>query len=39
MNRRGPNQMPPIGSNLVDSDGAGLLEQWISLMDAACDVP
>jgi mono/diheme cytochrome c family protein len=37
MNRRGANQMPPVGSNLVDTDGAALLEQWIQQMDGACN--
>jgi uncharacterized repeat protein (TIGR03806 family) len=30
MNRRGPDQMPPIGSNVVDAAGVALLTQWIA---------
>jgi len=37
MNRRGANQMPPIGSTVIDDQGALLLEQWIQQMDAACN--
>jgi hypothetical protein len=36
MSVRGANQMPPIGSNVVDAVGAQLLNQWISQMDASC---
>jgi len=36
MNRRGMNQMPPIASNLVDAQGATLLQQWIEQMDTSC---
>jgi uncharacterized repeat protein (TIGR03806 family) len=37
MSRRGENQMPPIGSNLVDTEGAALLNEWISQMDGTCN--
>jgi uncharacterized repeat protein (TIGR03806 family) len=37
MNRRGANQMPPIGSNVIDTEGAALLSQWIQQMDASCN--
>ena len=37
MSRRGANQMPPVGSNLVDTDGAALLQQWISQMNVTCN--
>jgi mono/diheme cytochrome c family protein len=31
VNRRNdPNQMPPIGSNLIDTTGVALLTQWIN---------
>ncbi|MEZ5498976.1 MAG: fibronectin type III domain-containing protein [Steroidobacteraceae bacterium] len=36
MNQRGTNQMPPIATNLVDTQGAALLNQWISSMNASC---
>jgi hypothetical protein len=36
MSRRDANQMPPIASNRVDTDGAGLLQQWINAMNASC---
>ncbi|HEU4627229.1 MAG TPA: PQQ-dependent sugar dehydrogenase, partial [Steroidobacteraceae bacterium] len=36
MNRRDSNQMPPIASNRVDTDGAMLLQQWISAMNTSC---
>jgi len=36
MNRRDTNRMPPIGSHLVDTQGAALLQQWISGMSASC---
>ncbi|MEO6185778.1 MAG: PQQ-dependent sugar dehydrogenase [Steroidobacteraceae bacterium] len=29
LNRRGANQMPPIGSNVVDAQGAVLVQSWI----------
>ncbi|CAN5923970.1 hypothetical protein BH11MYX4_BH11MYX4_06180 [soil metagenome] len=31
---RGPGQMPPLGSSLVDPDGAALLRDWIEGMKA-----
>ena len=37
MSRRGTNQMPPVGSNLVDTAGAALLEQWILQMSNTCN--
>jgi uncharacterized repeat protein (TIGR03806 family) len=36
MNRRDSNQMPPVGSHLVDTAGAALLQQWIDGMNASC---
>lgn len=30
MNRRDNNAMPPIGSNLIDTSGVQLIEQWIN---------
>jgi hypothetical protein len=36
MNRRDANQMPPIASRLVDTDGAVLLQQWISGLATNC---
>lgn len=33
MNRRGEDQMPPIGSHLVDFQGASLLSYWISQLE------
>jgi hypothetical protein len=36
MSRRGANQMPPVGSNIVDSDGATLIQQWIQQMNGTC---
>ena len=35
MNRRDANGMPPLASNVVDTAGVALLEQWISSL-AAC---
>jgi mono/diheme cytochrome c family protein len=32
---RGPGQMPPIGSNVVDQRGAKLIEEWIRKMPAS----
>ena len=29
MNRRGVDQMPPIGSNVIDTNGVALVEAWI----------
>lgn len=37
MSRRGTGQMPPVGSNLVDDQGAALIEDWIRQMDASCN--
>jgi hypothetical protein len=37
MSRRGADQMPPIGSNLVDAAGAAVIEQWIQQMSGTCD--
>jgi uncharacterized repeat protein (TIGR03806 family) len=36
MSQRGPNQMPPIATNVVDAAGAALLQQWILAMNASC---
>jgi uncharacterized repeat protein (TIGR03806 family) len=37
MNQRGTaNQMPPVATNVVDANGAALLLQWISGMNASC---
>jgi uncharacterized repeat protein (TIGR03806 family) len=37
MNQRGTvDQMPPVASNLVDTNGAALLQQWITGMSATC---
>lgn len=37
MNQRGTvDQMPPLASNLVDAQGAALLNQWITGMSATC---
>ncbi|MBT8151010.1 MAG: PQQ-dependent sugar dehydrogenase [Gammaproteobacteria bacterium] len=33
MNRRDADGMPPIGSNLVDTDGLDLIGQWILLLN------
>jgi uncharacterized repeat protein (TIGR03806 family) len=32
--RRGPKQMPPVGSNVVDEQGAKLVEEWIRSLPA-----
>jgi uncharacterized repeat protein (TIGR03806 family) len=36
MSRRDANQMPPIATALVDNEGAILLQQWISALNANC---
>jgi hypothetical protein len=36
LNRRGANQMPPIGSTIVDPDGVALVQSWITQMTASC---
>ncbi|MGB5245669.1 MAG: hypothetical protein WBN34_03915, partial [Woeseia sp.] len=36
MNRRDANGMPPLGSNLVDSDGVALISDWITGL-ASCN--
>jgi hypothetical protein len=36
MSRRDATQMPPVGSHLVDAQGAALLQQWINGMSASC---
>ena len=36
MNRRDASQMPPVGSHIVDAQGAALLQQWINAMNASC---
>jgi uncharacterized repeat protein (TIGR03806 family) len=35
LNRRGANQMPPISSNLIDTNGAALIQSWISQMNVS----
>lgn len=37
MTRRDAQGMPPLGSHIVDSGGATLIQQWISGMNAACE--
>lgn len=37
--RRGPGQMPPLASTVVDTDGATLLRAWIDAMSAAGPPP
>jgi mono/diheme cytochrome c family protein len=32
---RGTGQMPPVGSNVIDADGARLIEEWIRQMPAS----
>jgi cysteine synthase len=29
MNRRDANAMPPLGSNIIDTNGVVLIQQWI----------
>ena len=36
MSRRDLHQMPPLASNLVDTEGAALIQSWISAMNASC---
>lgn len=36
LSRRGANQMPPIGSTIVDPDGVALVQSWITQMTASC---
>jgi hypothetical protein len=36
MSRRGANQMPPLASHLVDTQGAALLQTWINGMSSTC---
>jgi mono/diheme cytochrome c family protein len=36
MSRRDATQMPPVGSHIVDTQGAALLQQWINGMNASC---
>ncbi|MEJ1963948.1 MAG: hypothetical protein WDO56_21330 [Gammaproteobacteria bacterium] len=36
VSRRDSNQMPPIASHVVDTQGAALLQQWINGMAAGC---
>jgi uncharacterized repeat protein (TIGR03806 family) len=36
MSRRDATQMPPVGSHIVDTQGAALLQQWINGMSATC---
>ena len=37
MNRRGTNQMPPIGSHVIDAAGAAVLSSWITGMNGSCN--
>jgi mono/diheme cytochrome c family protein len=37
MSRRDANQMPPVGSHVVDTQGAALLQQWINGMGGGCN--
>jgi hypothetical protein len=30
INRRGPGQMPPVGSNVIDTQGVALVTAWIN---------
>jgi len=39
MSTRGANQMPPISTNIVDANGAALINSWIAAMDASCQLP
>ena len=36
VNRRGAQQMPPIGTTVIDANGVALLQQWIVGMGANC---
>ncbi len=36
MNRRDANQMPPLASHVVDTQGAALIQTWINAMGASC---
>ena len=36
MSRRDLHQMPPLASNLVDTAGAALIQNWINAMNASC---
>ena len=36
MSRRDANQMPPLGTHVIDTQGAALLQQWINGMGASC---
>jgi uncharacterized repeat protein (TIGR03806 family) len=36
MNTRGANQMPPLASHQVDTQGAALLQSWINGMTGTC---
>jgi uncharacterized repeat protein (TIGR03806 family) len=36
MSRRDANQMPPVASHKVDTDGAALLQQWINGRNGSC---
>ncbi len=35
-NRRGTNQMPPLASHQIDTQGVALLQSWINGMTATC---
>jgi uncharacterized repeat protein (TIGR03806 family) len=36
MSRRDTHQMPPLGSNLVDTAGAALIQSWVNTLNANC---
>jgi uncharacterized repeat protein (TIGR03806 family) len=36
MNRRDQHAMPPVGSNLVDTEGVALIREWIAGMNGSC---
>ena len=36
VNRRGAQQMPPIGTTVIDTNGVALLRQWVVGMGASC---
>jgi uncharacterized repeat protein (TIGR03806 family) len=36
MNRRDAQQMPPVGSLVVDTEGVALMQQWISGLSGTC---
>lgn len=34
MSRRGPRQMPPLGTNRIDEQGTALIREWIASLPA-----